>query len=113
MKLRVCVVEDRNCMFHLCTECPDKTELSSTLMTIFDSNDFSFDSTISYKQQVLTDRTTLVTFESTQNEFIDIFTDEIFELCDHHFINVQQAAYLNEAKAALDNQTFIILMDFS
>ena len=50
MKLRFCVVEDRNCMFHLCTECPDKTELSSTLMTIFDSNDFSFDSTISYKQ---------------------------------------------------------------
>ena len=82
MKLRVCVVEDPNCMFHLCTECPDKTELSSTLMT-------------------------------RMNEFIDIFTDEIFELCDHHFINVQQAAYLNEAKAALDNQTFIILMDFS
>ena len=113
MKLRVCAVEDRNCMFHLCTECPDKTELSSTLMTIFDSNDFSFDSTISYKQQVLTDRTTLVTFESTLNEFIDIFTDEIFELCDHHFMKVQQAGYQKEAKAALDNQTFIILMDFS
>ena len=40
MKVRVCAVENRNCMFHLCTECPDKTELSSTLMTIFDSNFF-------------------------------------------------------------------------
>ena len=43
MKLCVCAVEDHNCMFHLCTECPDKTELSSTLTTIFGSNDFGFD----------------------------------------------------------------------
>ena len=39
MKLCVYAVEDHNCMFHLCTECRDKTELSSTLMTVFDSND--------------------------------------------------------------------------
>ena len=45
MKPCVCAVEDCNYMFHLCAECPDKTELSSTLMTIFDSNDFDFDST--------------------------------------------------------------------
>ena len=80
---------------------------------LFDSNDFNFDSTISYKQWVLTDRTTLVTFESTVNEFIDIFTDEIFELCHHHFKKVQQAAYLKEAEAILGKETCIILMDFS
>ena len=34
MKLRVCAVEDHNCMFHLCTECPDKTELSSTQLSL-------------------------------------------------------------------------------
>ena len=92
MKLCVCTVEDRNCMFYLCTECPVKTELSSTLMTIFDSNDFDFDSTISYKQWVSTDRTTVVTLESTMNEFIIILTDKIFELFHHHSIKVQQAA---------------------
>ena len=43
MKLCVCTVEDHNCMFHLCKECPNKTELSSTLMTIFDKYDFDFD----------------------------------------------------------------------
>ena len=112
IKLCVCAVEDHNRMFHLCTECPDKTELSSTLMTIFDSNDFDFDSTISYKQWVSTDRTTLVTLESTVNEFIDILTDKIFELCHHCFIKVQQAAYLKEAKAILDHETYIILMEF-
>ena len=113
MKLCVCAVGDCNCLFHLCKECPDKTELSSTLMTIFDSNDFSFDSTISYKQWVLTDRTTLVACTSTVNEFIDILTDKIFELCHHHFIMVQQAAYLKEPKVMLDNETCIILMDFA
>ena len=33
-------------------------------------------------------------------------------LFHHHFLNVQQAAYLKEAKAILDNETCIILMDF-
>ena len=63
MKLCVCVVEDHTFMFPLYTECPDRTELSATLKTIFESNDFDFDSTISYKQWVSTDMTTLVTFE--------------------------------------------------
>ena len=43
IKLCVCTVEDNNCMFHLCKECPNKTELSSTLMIIFDNYDFDFD----------------------------------------------------------------------
>ena len=34
-------------------------------------------------------------------------------LFHHHFLKVQQAAYLKEAKAILDNETCIILMDFS
>ena len=112
MKLCVCAVEDRNCMFHLCKGCLDKTELLSSLITIFDSNDFDFDSTIYYKQQVSNNRTTLVTLESAVNEFIDILTDKIFELCHHHFIKVQQAAHLKETKAMLDNETSIILIDF-
>ena len=33
-------------------------------------------------------------------------------LFHHHFLKVQQAAYLKEAKAILDNETCIILMDF-
>ena len=57
-------------------------------MAVFDSNDFDFDSTISYKQQVSTDRTPLFTSESTVNEFSDILTYKIFELRYHHFIKV-------------------------
>ena len=113
MKLCVCVVEDHTFMFPLYTECPDRTELSATLKTIFESNDFDFDSTISYKQWVSTYMTTLVTFESTVNEFSDIFTDKMFELFHHHFMKVQQAAYLKKIKAMLENETCIILMDFA
>ena len=94
MKLHVCAVENCNCMLHLHTECPDKTELSSTLMTIFGSNYFDFDSTISYKQWVSTYRPTLVTLECTVNECIDVLTNKIFELCHHHSIKVQQVVYL-------------------
>ena len=109
----VCVVEDHTCMLPLYTECSDRTELSATLKTIFESNDFDFDSTISYKQWVSTYMTTLVTFESTVNEFSDIFTDKMFELFHHHFMKVQQAAYLKKIKAMLENETCIILMDFA
>ena len=68
-----------------------------TFKTIFDSNDLNFDKTVSYKQWVSTDRTTLVTLESAVNEFIDILTDKIFELCHYHFMEEQQTAYLKEA----------------
>ena len=57
-------------------------------------------------------RTTKATLESTVNEFIDILTDKILELCHHYFIKVQQAAYLKEAKAMLNNETCILLTDF-
>ena len=96
-------------MFYLSAKCPGKTELSSTPMTIFGSHDFDFHSTISYKQWISTDRTIL---ESTVNEFSDILTNKIFELCHHHFIKVQQATYLKETKAMLYDETCIILIDF-
>ena len=96
-------------MFYLSAKCPGKIELSSTPMTIFGSHDFDFHSTISYKQWISTDRTIL---ESTVNEFSDILTNKIFELCHHHFIKVQQATYLKETKAMLYDETCIILIDF-
>ena len=113
MKLCVCSLENRNCMFRLCSDCPDRTALSATLVTVFENNDFDIDSTVSYKQWVSTDRSSLVTIENTVNEFVEILTDKIFELCHHHFIKVQQAAYLKETKETLDRETCIVLMDFA
>lgn len=56
-------------------------------MTIFDSNDFDFG-----KQWVSNDKTqSIVAHESTVNEFIDILTEKISELCHQHFMKVQQS----------------------
>ena len=79
-------------------------------MTIFDSNDFDFDSIISYKQKVSTDKIpSIVTLESTVNEFIFILTEKIFEFCHHNFMKV--SAYPKEANASIDNEMCTILMD--
>ena len=72
-------------------------------MIIFGSNEFDFDSTISYKQWVSTDKTSLVTLENNLNDFIRILTDKPFELCHHYFTNAHQGTYPKEGKALLDN----------
>ena len=83
----VCSLENCNCIFHLCTECSDKTESHATLMTIFDSNAFDFG-----KQWFSNDKThSIVPLDSTINEFIDILTEKISELCHQHFMKVQQS----------------------
>ena len=76
-------------------------------MTIFDSNNFDFDSIISYKQWVSTDRTTSAT---TVNEFIDILTDKNFSFV----ITTSYRCYRQEkkSKALWNNETYTILMYF-
>ena len=59
MNLCVCDLADRNCMFHLCENCPDITNLSNYLKNIFEDNDLDDDDKINYKQWVATDRTAL------------------------------------------------------
>ena len=60
MNLCVCDLADQNCMFHLCENCPDITNLSNYLKNIFEDNDFDDDDKINYRQWVATDCTTLI-----------------------------------------------------
>ena len=71
----VCDTNHRNCMFHLCTNCPGKSNLSKHLQTLFENNDFYLDDKITYKQWVSTDRTALVTYQSDVSEFVEALTD--------------------------------------
>ena len=54
-------------------------------------------------------------FFSHGGEKVEMFGNYVCStsLFHHHFLKVQQAAYLKEAKAVLDNETCIILMDFA
>ena len=100
-------------MVYLCIECPDRTELCSTLMALFGSSDFDFDSTISYKTMRFNWQIHSVALESIVNKFIELPTEKIFENCLHDILIVQKAAYLRETKASLNNETCIILMNFA
>ena len=53
-------------------------------------------------------------FFSHGGEKVEMFGNYVCStaLFHYHFLKVQQAAYLKEAKAILDNETCIILMDF-
>ena len=94
MNLGVCDLADRNCMFHLCENCPDITNLSNYLKNIFEDNDFDDDEKINYKHWVATDCTTLACIQSTVDEFIQTRTEMINDLSPHHFIKDSQASYL-------------------
>ena len=113
MEVCVCDTKSRNCMFHLCSHCPSKSNLSEHLKTLFEKNDFDLDDKITYKQWVSTDRTTLITFQSDVSEFIEALTEKLYELCHHHFIKEAQSSFLTETKTNLDDQTCLILMDFA
>jgi phenolic acid decarboxylase len=113
MGVCVCDINNRNCMFHLCTDCPGKLILSEYLQNLFVNNDFDLDDELYYKQWVSTDRTALVTYQSTISEFLEVLVDKLYELCHHHFIKEAQSSYLKEAKSSLDDKTCIILMDFA
>ena len=123
--MNICVYDlaDWNCIFHLCENCHDITNLIYHLKNIFENNDFDDDDNddddddddddkINYKQWLATDCTTLSCIQSTVDEFIQTATKIIYGLCHHHFIKDSQASYLRASKENFDNKTCIILMDF-
>ena len=112
MDVCVCDLSSRDCMLHLYDECPPKEDLASTIRRYFLDNEYSENDVISYKQWVSTDRTTLLTIQTTLSEYIDTVTDMIYDLSHHHFIKEAQSKYLKDSKENLD-ETVIILMDFA
>jgi len=76
----VCNTENRQCMLHLCENCPGKTALYDYLLGLFSDNDIDPEDIITYKQWVHTDRTDLKTFQETLNDFLDVVCDGFDEL---------------------------------
>ena len=109
----VCSVENRDCMLHLCENCPGKDALEDYLSEIFANNDYDTDDTIVYKQWVHTDRTSLVQLTASVQEFIQIAVDNFNNLRSHHFIAKSQSAYLSKQKEDLAPYEAIVLLDFA
>ena len=95
MKHCVCSIDSRDCMLHMCTNCPGKAFLYEILCDYFNVEGFELEEdTISYKQWVSTDRSSLLTIQSTVSEFIENASCMIYDLCSHHYIKEAQSSYL-------------------
>ena len=109
----VCNIDNRNCMLHLCDNCPGKEALSEYLLQLFSDNDVDHDDMISYKQWLHTDRTTLVSIQQLMPEFVETACNAIHGLRPHHFINKSQSSYLKSLKQNIPENQVIILSDFA
>ena len=95
-----------------CNSCPGTGELRDYLMELFSEEDYDPDDTVTYKQWVDTDRTTLICVEHEVHEFKDLVVRSYDELRKHQYIMKSQSADLRELKDSLRSHTAVILLDF-
>ena len=81
-------------------------------MELFSEEDYDPDDTVTYKQWVDTDRTTLISVEHEVHEFINLVGRSYDELRKHQYIMKSQSANLRELKDSLRSHTAVILLDF-
>ena len=98
------------CYLGECDACPEIEILKEELFTHFDEIDVE---QIVYKQWVSTDRSTLETFCSPVEEYVDIFCKKIELLRPHSFIATEQASFYASRKATLKKGEFLVTVDFS
>ncbi|XP_048845329.1 uncharacterized protein LOC125716737 isoform X3 [Brienomyrus brachyistius] len=109
----VCCTENRDCMLHLCDDCPGSDALDLYLTNLFKDSEYDLDDEISFQQWGQTDRTEIVTMTMSVQEFIDKICDAFDNLREHHFIAKAQAKYLRETKENLCAGEAVILLDFA
>lgn len=102
---------NKDCMLRHCDNCPSNEILKTFIMSKFDEWD-PYDE-ITFSSWVSTDRTQQVQFTVTFKEYLDILLEKLEVLIPHSFITKSQAQYLKYLKSNLDQNTAIILLDFS
>ena len=99
-----------SCYIGNCNECPGTSKLKSQLQTAFEE---AMMDTVTYKQWIAADKTTLETIEKNTEEFIDVFIKNLISLKMHSFIATQQSQYYSEIKNNLKLGEFLVIADFS
>ena len=106
----VCDTDNKICMVHRCSNCPEKVALKEFLHSEIDDDD---DEPIVYQQWETTDRCTMRTLVSSPMEYIDILCDAIDNLTSHSYIARCQSRYLITRKNCLDSSSCMVLLDFA
>lgn len=139
----VCDTSSKSCMLGLCVKCPSTEDIAAKLKEklkskmqaqhlveeqgeleeteeiedIFEeeinTEELFLDDTIKYKEWTKTDGSDLVSKECKVRELIDLLARAIKKLIPHHFVSVDQAAFLKKYKEEMSQNQAVILMDFS
>jgi hypothetical protein len=89
----VCDTSNHACMFKKCQKCPGSKPLFDFL-----TNLTSDKQQIKFNQWETTDRSTLLYFELTASDFIDLLVKKIDALTTHHLIAKEQSKFCKELK---------------
>ena len=99
-----------SCYLRNCKECPGFDSLKDSLHMALDGN--MIDS-LTYKQWVSVDRSTLNTYTCTSEEFVEFLCEKLEQLIPHSFIATEQATFFSERKSSLEPGEVLIQADFS
>ncbi len=93
-----------------CPSCPGVEYLESHLEnTVTDDTD----EPVTYKKWAQTDGTKLETVQLSRDDFIESLVSAISNLTTHHYVARNQSAHFADCKAELDNETCVLVSDFS
>ena len=98
LKKVFCDINSRNCMLHVCENCPGFDGVRNFITNCFNENNINADEEITYMQWVSTSRTTMNKLTSSVHEYITLLANKVFALCEHHFIAKTQSGYLRTRK---------------
>ena len=84
LKKVVCDINSRNCMQHVCENCPGLDGVRDVITNGFNENNIVTDEEITYTQWISTDKTTMNKLTPV-DEYITLLANKVFAFCEHHF----------------------------
>ncbi|CAH0563173.1 unnamed protein product [Brassicogethes aeneus] len=106
----VCHEKSTKCFLSLCDRCPGVTNIIEQLEKKFEEK---YVESITYKQWVTTERTSLQTLISSVDEFLEFLSNGLCKLLVHSFLVNKQRDFLNEKKSDIMKNECIVICDFS
>ena len=116
----VCSMEERSCMMHKGDTCPGKEAIVTYLQSknwIGNRTSTTYNNWTSVNQkgkdsESPVSRAVLHLFDEPIDEFTKNFVEDVWNLCEHHFVAEEQKNYLSHCKKKLATDTCIAIMDF-
>ena len=106
----LCNPPSPSCYLGSCSACPGIDTLRSELIALLDENLID---NVMFKQWVSVDRSTLETYSTSTDEFVDMFCEKLELLRPHYFIASQQAEFYKDCKLNLSPGEMLVTADFS